>query len=131
MSNKPNTYSKETPSFENQRLTAPISRSPLANGVYIIANPAMLPTTHMPYQIIYLNGASSAGKTTLGRALQRALPAPFLLLGMDMLVDAMPPQLNDWTGLKKTDGYSYASVPTASGVPMFELCIGPFAQRLQ
>ncbi|HEY3343084.1 MAG TPA: AAA family ATPase, partial [Anaerolineae bacterium] len=94
-------------------------------------NPAMLPTKHMSHQIIYLNGPSSAGKTTLGRALQRALPEPFLLLCMDMLVDAMPPQLNDWTGQQKTDGYSYVSVPTASGEPMFQLCIGPFAQRLQ
>jgi chloramphenicol 3-O phosphotransferase len=91
----------------------------------------MLPTKHMQHQIIYLNGPSSAGKTTLGRALQRALPEPFLLLCMDMLVDAMPPQLNDWTGQKKTDGYSYESVLTASGEPMFQLGIGPFAQKLQ
>jgi chloramphenicol 3-O phosphotransferase len=91
----------------------------------------MLPTKQMPHQIIYLNGASSAGKTTLGRALQRALPEPFLLLCMDMLVDAMPPQLNDWTGRRKTDGYSYVNIAKASDEPKFQLSIGPFAQKLQ
>ena len=85
----------------------------------------------MPYQIIYLNGPSSAGKTTLGKALQRALPEPFLLIGADMLVDAMPPQLNDWTGQFRTEGYSYENIAPASEPPRFKLHVGSFAQKLQ
>ena len=39
-------------------------------------------------RIIFLNGASSAGKTTLGRALQKALPEPYLYFSSDQLVEA-------------------------------------------
>jgi chloramphenicol 3-O phosphotransferase len=41
-------------------------------------------------QVIVLNGTSSSGKTTLARALQGILPAPWLLLGIDDLIRAMP-----------------------------------------
>lgn len=37
-----------------------------------------------------LNGVSSAGKTTLGRTLQGMLPRPWLLIGIDDLIRAMP-----------------------------------------
>lgn len=39
-------------------------------------------------RIIFLNGASSSGKTTLGRALQQAAPFPLLYFSSDQLVDA-------------------------------------------
>ncbi|AWN24252.1 chloramphenicol phosphotransferase [Deinococcus irradiatisoli] len=39
-----------------------------------------------PGQIILLNGASSAGKSTLCRALQSALPEPFLYFALDLLL---------------------------------------------
>lgn len=38
--------------------------------------------------IIFLNGASSSGKTTLGRALQAALEEPYFYLSSDQLVQA-------------------------------------------
>lgn len=38
--------------------------------------------------IIFLNGASSAGKTTLGRALQQALDFPYFYFSSDQLVEA-------------------------------------------
>jgi chloramphenicol 3-O phosphotransferase len=41
-------------------------------------------------RVIVLNGTSSSGKTTLARALQGMLPAPWLLLGIDDLIRAMP-----------------------------------------
>ena len=40
--------------------------------------------------IVLLNGPSSSGKTTLGKALQRVLPEPYLLLGIDTVVFALP-----------------------------------------
>jgi chloramphenicol 3-O phosphotransferase len=40
--------------------------------------------------VIILDGGSSSGKTTLGRALQAVLPGPWLTFGTDTLVDAMP-----------------------------------------
>jgi chloramphenicol 3-O phosphotransferase len=42
----------------------------------------------MPGKIILLNGASSAGKSTLARALQAALPEPFWHVSIDHLLAA-------------------------------------------
>jgi chloramphenicol 3-O phosphotransferase len=46
----------------------------------------------MATQVIVLNGVSSSGKTTLARSLQGILVAPWLLLGIDDLIRAMPNQ---------------------------------------
>src|SRR3954452_16393182 len=40
--------------------------------------------------IIYLNGTSSAGKSSLARALQNLLPVPYLRLGLDHINDTFP-----------------------------------------
>jgi chloramphenicol 3-O phosphotransferase len=40
--------------------------------------------------IVLLNGSSSSGKTTLAKALQRALPDPYVHLGIDTVVFALP-----------------------------------------
>jgi chloramphenicol 3-O phosphotransferase len=41
--------------------------------------------------VIVLNGGSSSGKTAIARCLQAILPQPWLRLGVDDLVDALPP----------------------------------------
>ena len=41
-----------------------------------------------PGKILLINGASSAGKSTLARSLQQALPAPFLHVSFDHLRDS-------------------------------------------
>ncbi|WP_327242737.1 chloramphenicol phosphotransferase CPT [Streptomyces sp. NBC_01320] len=41
-------------------------------------------------QVIVLNGGSSSGKSGISRCLQAVLPDPWLVLGVDTLVDAMP-----------------------------------------
>ena len=43
-----------------------------------------------PGTIIILNGTSSSGKTTLAKALQVALPEPFLDAGLDRFIWMMP-----------------------------------------
>lgn len=56
-------------------------------------------------RVIILNGGSSAGKTTLARALQAALHDPWLLLGIDLFIWTLPPDLvNDPQGLSVRDG---------------------------
>ena len=58
-----------------------------------------------PGRLIVLNGGSSAGKTTLGRALQSQLADPWLLVGIDLLIWTLPPELiNDPDGLSVGDG---------------------------
>jgi len=41
-------------------------------------------------EVIVLNGVSSSGKTTIARSLQAVLVTPWLLLGVDDLIRAMP-----------------------------------------
>ncbi|WP_207930506.1 chloramphenicol phosphotransferase CPT [Streptomyces hainanensis] len=44
----------------------------------------------MSTQVIVLNGGSSSGKSGIARCLQAVLPEPWLVLGVDTLVEAMP-----------------------------------------
>lgn len=61
--------------------------------------------SRQPGRVIILNGGSSAGKTTLARTLQSSLHAPWLLLGIDLLIWTLPPDLiNDPQGLWVRDG---------------------------
>ncbi|MFD8752635.1 chloramphenicol phosphotransferase CPT [Kitasatospora sp. NPDC059577] len=43
--------------------------------------------------VIVLNGGSSSGKSGIARHLQELLPQPWLHLGADTMVDALPPSL--------------------------------------
>jgi chloramphenicol 3-O phosphotransferase len=56
--------------------------------------------------VIVLNGASSSGKSSIARALQRLLPEPYLSFGTDTLLDALPSAMaDDETGISvATDG---------------------------
>jgi chloramphenicol 3-O phosphotransferase len=47
------------------------------------------------YDIVILNGVSSAGKTSLARAMQALLPEPWLTFGVDALISAMPFKLTN------------------------------------
>jgi chloramphenicol 3-O phosphotransferase len=44
----------------------------------------------MATQVIVLNGGSSSGKSGIARCLQAILPDPWLALGVDDLIEAMP-----------------------------------------
>jgi len=44
-------------------------------------------------QVIVLNGGSSSGKTGIARCLQAILPRPWIRIGVDDLLDALPPSL--------------------------------------
>jgi chloramphenicol 3-O phosphotransferase len=49
-------------------------------------------------QVIVLNGGSSAGKSGISRCLQAVLPDPWLALGVDRLVEAMPATMRSSDG---------------------------------
>jgi chloramphenicol 3-O phosphotransferase len=49
-------------------------------------------------QVIVLNGGSSSSKTGIARCLKAILPEPWINLGVDDLVDALPPSLLDRAG---------------------------------
>jgi chloramphenicol 3-O phosphotransferase len=45
-------------------------------------------------QVIVLNGGSSSGKSGIARCLQAVMPDPWLAVGVDMLIQAMPPAMH-------------------------------------
>src|SRR5690242_12764400 len=61
--------------------------------------PEPTPSPRGPGRVILLNGASSSGKSTLAKALQRALDEPFLHVSSDQFVAAgMLPDRRDASG---------------------------------
>lgn len=86
-------------------------------------------TNHL-VQIIYLNGPSSSGKTTLAKALQHAFEDPFLHVGIDKIIGWMPEKVNDWAGGEAPLGYSWKKGEDESGIPIQELQVGPYAENI-
>ncbi len=87
--------------------------------------------SHNQFQIIYLNGPSSSGKTTLAKALQQACAQSFLHVGIDKIIDWMPEKVNNWTGGTSHLGYSWKEDKDHLGFPIQELQVGPFAKKIQ
>jgi chloramphenicol 3-O phosphotransferase len=83
-------------------------------------------------KVILLNGASSAGKTSIARALQRALETPFLCAGIDTFVPMLdieryvaidPPE-----GALARQGF-YLKTVKHEDLPCLEINTGPIAHR--
>lgn len=87
-------------------------------------------TDVMKYQIIYLNGPSSSGKTTLAHALQNEFDQPFLHIGIDRVIGMMPDKLNNWEGEPAPLGFSWKQSTDESGHPVNEIQAGPFANKM-
>jgi chloramphenicol 3-O phosphotransferase len=81
-------------------------------------------------QIIYLNGPSSSGKTSLAKALQESLQLSFLRISMDEIIAWMPEKLNDWTGGSAPDGFSWKGGEDDDGNLTQELQVGPYAPKM-
>ncbi len=86
--------------------------------------------TNGSVQIIYLNGPSSSGKTTLAKALQHSFDTLFLLVGIDKIIGWMPEKVNDWTGGEAPLGYSWRKDKDATGNLIQELQSGPYAKEI-
>ncbi|MEU9472055.1 chloramphenicol phosphotransferase CPT [Streptomyces avermitilis] len=69
-------------------------------------------------QVIVVNGGSSSGKSGIIRCLQAVLPDPWLALGTDMLVEAMPASMQASDG-----GIEFA--------PDGEVIVGPEFRTLE
>ncbi len=55
---------------------------------------------------IFLNGASSAGKTSIARSLQRQLSGPYIVYSRDMFHQTLPPEFWHDSDLRKQAGPS-------------------------
>lgn len=81
-------------------------------------------------QVIYINGTSSVGKTTIIKALQDAMEEPFLRIGIDQVIDMMPEKVNNWKGGKSEFGFSWKQSFDAEGHSLQILEMGSFAKRI-
>lgn len=77
---------------------------------------------------IYLNGTSSAGKTTITRALQNYYETPVLATGIDLLIRQMLPQKLFLGGGSEKDFY-WVQEKDSEGVAVPRLYYGERAQR--
>lgn len=83
------------------------------------------------YQIIYFNGPSSAGKTTLARALQNSLNKPFLVVGIDQVIFMMPDKVNTWDAETNAIGFSSEPVSEGHGPKIvYKVRSGPFGKQM-
>jgi chloramphenicol 3-O phosphotransferase len=71
----------------------------------------------MPKRVIVLNGGSSAGKSGIVRCLQAILPDPWLAVGVDRLIEAIP------ATMRSPESIDFAADGT--------VIIGPEFDRLQ
>ena len=81
-------------------------------------------------QIIYLNGPSSAGKSTIAKLLQEKLPDPYLHIGIDQLIQLMPARTNDWANGTEAEGFSFHERRDDSGNIHRDLHVGPYGRKI-
>ena len=85
-----------------------------------------------PPPVVFLNGVSSAGKTTLARAIQDESDVPFVYWGIDTLFGLVPPK---WGGGRDgplgRDGFWYdRSEQDADGHPLLVIRYGHVGYRM-
>ncbi|HTM63950.1 MAG TPA: AAA family ATPase [Gammaproteobacteria bacterium] len=81
-------------------------------------------------QVIFLNGPSSAGKSTIAHALQLKLTEPYLHIGIDKLISMMPEHLNNWEGGKVDEGFWWQSAYDEHGNILQHIQLGPYAKKI-
>jgi chloramphenicol 3-O phosphotransferase len=82
-------------------------------------------------RVLFLNGASCAGKTSLGRALQDILGEAYLLLGLDTCFGMVPPRWAGGTdGEHQAQGFAYAAQPPQAGRAMLAITYGETGWRI-
>jgi len=79
-------------------------------------------------RVIFLNGVSSAGQTTLAKELQSQLTEPYLLMGIDLFWFTMPEkQIN----LQTAEPHYYSWVEEYDeGQPYFRIMPGPILDKM-
>lgn len=78
--------------------------------------------------ILFLNGCSSSGKSTLARALQYSLEGASLTLGVDTFLRMMPPHYKGFEE-KAKEGVFFTSISDDNG-SRIKIESGPFGKKL-
>ena len=84
----------------------------------------------MTPDVIFLDGASSSGKSSLSHALQEILETPYLHIGIDQFIWMMPAKLNNWEGDTAPQGFCWELAKSADDKPLAHLRMGPFAHKI-
>ncbi|MBO3085605.1 phosphotransferase-like protein [Cellulomonas fengjieae] len=82
-----------------------------------------------PGHAIMLIGTSGAGKSSTATELQRALPEPFLALGLDTFFGTLPRRWSS-EGERAGDGFSYLRDVDDEGHPRLRIGYGPVGARV-
>jgi chloramphenicol 3-O phosphotransferase len=76
--------------------------------------------------VLFVTGASSAGKTLLIRAVQELHPVPYLHVGLDHCFSSIPePWGGGGPGRYSAAGFAYRSYVGGDGLPRTEIAVGP------
>ena len=82
-------------------------------------------------KLIFLNGPSSAGKTSLARRLQEILPDYYLYFGIDAFIDMMPAHANNLGGTEACDGFYWRDTTLPDGSRGREIASGDYGRRIE
>ena len=78
--------------------------------------------------IIFLNGCSSAGKTTIARAIQHLSEKPWLLIGIDAFIEMMP---SDYVGFGDKADQGFHFIPEHDEVgPLMRIEEGDYGRKI-
>jgi len=80
--------------------------------------------------VIFLNGASGSGKSSIARQLQELSHQPYLHIGIDSIIGMMPSKLNNLTGESANSGFYWREVALNGGQRGFKIQKGEYAQQL-
>ena len=81
-------------------------------------------------KVIFLNGPSSSGKTSIAKELQRILPDAYMHIGIDKMISMMPDHLNDWQGNSVEHGFWWKKNVDAEGNLVCDIMLGDVAKRV-
>ena len=80
--------------------------------------------------VIFLNGASSSGKSSIAKQLQDLSDQPYLHIGIDSIIAMMPAKVNNLTGETANAGFYWREVALNGGQRGFKIQKGEVAQQL-
>lgn len=80
--------------------------------------------------VIFLNGASSCGKTSIVKALQSLLSEPYLHIGIDKFLGMMPEKTNDWVGETVKAGFYWQAAKLADQSIAYRIRSGEYGKKI-
>lgn len=80
--------------------------------------------------VIYLNGPSSAGKTSISLQLQDILPENFLHIGIDTLIAMMPQRTNNFQTTAERTGFCWQRQDLPDGKQGMRITSGEYGRQI-